>query len=71
MTMSKKDYLAIAQAFAHSAEVCRKHEAPVEAFIALDGAMERIAEHCAAGNPRFDKAKFIKACGIMPRRWEA
>lgn len=54
MSMSKKDYQAIARAI-HEARI-----APVEPVTA--GIVRRITDMLAADNPRFDAARFREAC---------
>lgn len=62
--MTRKDYVAIARILASirmpesEHQFTRGHEGARET-IALD-----FAEHCATDNPRFDRARFLKACGI-------
>lgn len=64
MAMSKKDYETIARALA--AHTHTQNETQFDAGwtsaareIAID-----LAHICANDNPRFDRARFLKACGI-------
>ena len=57
-TMTRKDYQLIAGVFAHFAEIVEIHET-IGADIA-----EVMADALAQENPRFDRAKFLTACGV-------
>lgn len=66
--MTKRDYVAIAQAFlAARADITGKEPEECHTDM-LDGtslAAEHIADVMQRDNPRFDKARFLKACGIQ------
>ncbi len=57
--MSKKHYIEIAQAIKAS-EV----PATAETRKSIAELAKRLANVFAADNPRFDRARFIKACGV-------
>lgn len=51
--MTRKDYIMIAEVFARSAGD------DLAKFLALN-----LADKLAEDNPRFDKARFLTACGV-------
>lgn len=61
MAMSRKDYVAIATAIkrARLANTTRGHAA------GIDDAAILIAAELQADNPRFDRSRFLNACGVM------
>jgi hypothetical protein len=66
--MTRKDYVAIAAAIkAAKADMFAKE--PDESHVDLcDGAnyaAEHIADTMERDNPRFDRARFLKACGVQ------
>lgn len=69
MAMSKKDYVAIAAAI-KLAKLDIASKEPIESHADMtDGAQlaaEHIADVMARGNPRFDRARFLQACGVAP-----
>jgi len=60
MAMSKKDYVAVARAVDRNIE----DEGNDDAYKASCRLAERLADVFAADNPRFDRAKFLAACGV-------
>jgi hypothetical protein len=56
--VTRKDYELIARVFAHFSTICELNET-IGGRIA-----ERLAEDLAEDNPRFDSAKFLRACGL-------
>jgi hypothetical protein len=58
--VSKKDFVAIATALRAVLGETDSHEAHRVLFVA----MERVADVCAASNDCFDRAKFLRACGM-------
>lgn len=56
--MSKKDFEAIA---AIIAEI--RNDYPQQGDIIPDAVSARLADHFATVNPRFDRQKFLTACG--------
>lgn len=69
--MSRKDYVAIAAAISNERQAWPKRSAPGEAACgdefanaSLTSAANRIADHLAADNPAFIRARFLKACGV-------
>ena len=66
--MTRKDYVAIASAL----KIARSYSAngePITVHAAnfncgVSTAARRIADHMAQDNPRFDRARFLQACGI-------
>ena len=66
--MTRRDYVAIAGAFmAARADIANKE--PADAVETLkDGASyaaEHVADALAKDNPRFDRARFLAACGVQ------
>ncbi|KKK87712.1 hypothetical protein LCGC14_2750490 [marine sediment metagenome] len=55
--MTRKDYVAIAQAFADSV---RENDQP-----RTEGLMRRIANILAEDNTQFDRERFYAACGVV------
>ena len=68
MSMSKKDFVAIARAINVSHVFLCDDRDPIARHITTATAKriaEHIAEHCATQNPLFDRARFLKACGVV------
>lgn len=64
--MTKKDYEAIARAIKQSGE----HQAVDEGYCegwqaAVSSVTHRVANVMQADNPRFDRSRFLKACGVQ------
>ena len=59
--MTRKDYVAIAERIAET----RKYHERDEAVDALDFLARDLAQHMANDNPRFNRARFLKACGVQ------
>lgn len=58
--MTKQDFEAIANSIAREAKI-----APTpESFFAIRMVASSIAATCIAQNPRFDREKFMDACGV-------
>ena len=59
--LSKKDYEAIA------AELAAAHEVDTDkrAVDAVERIAEGLARYFADDNPRFNRARFLRACGVM------
>ncbi len=60
--MTKKDYIAIAEAFS-----IQHHVPTADAVVQssnLRDVAERLTRYLAADNPRFDRDKFLRACGF-------
>jgi hypothetical protein len=60
MSMSKKDYIAIAAAIKASAR-----PATSETDASIAELSRRLSSIFAAENPRFDHARFLAACGVQ------
>ena len=60
--MTRKDYVAIAAGIAAAKAKYAKDCVPEHA--ALYVAAQMLAATLAADNPRFDRAKFLQACGV-------
>lgn len=56
--MSRKDYELIAGVISNSQGLTRGG--------IMDTLAERFADELAKENPRFDRAKFLKACKVQP-----
>lgn len=68
--MTRKDYVALAGAVAMAAKIWRdpmgrdpSHDEQV-ALSVLKLIAHNIANTLAQDNPRFDRARFLKACGV-------
>ncbi|AMD58903.1 hypothetical protein V6R85_02545 [Agrobacterium sp. CCNWLW32] len=61
--MTRKDYETIAAAIRRSRAKDREGIVRVIAGNMLDDLAEDLAGELAADNPRFDTARFLKACG--------
>lgn len=59
MSMSKKDYVAVAAKIANRFAEAGSAERSVIRVLVDD-----LADVFAADNPRFDRAVFLKACGV-------
>lgn len=62
--MTRKDYVAIAAAITHAQAVMEASRCTETAASALGTIAGTIADVMANDNPRFDRARFLKACGI-------
>lgn len=68
--MSRKEYRAIAEAIRQTHELWAEEYPPdkrpphVAASDALYGLAMRLSVELGADNPRFDAARFMKACGF-------
>lgn len=65
-TMTKKDYEAIARTVRGSLEAISATELPHTASVreAIKHTAVDLSRIFAADNPRFDRARFLKACGV-------
>jgi hypothetical protein len=65
--MSKKDYEAIARAIVAACDDIRNKEPDASQADMIDGATlaaEHIADYCRRTSESFDRARFLKACGV-------
>ena len=60
--MTRKDYIAIAAIF--SQQVAQ--DAGKRGHTITQQLAERMADMMASDNSRFDRARFLKACGVRP-----
>jgi hypothetical protein len=58
--MTRKDYILIAGAL----RTVRQANSTVAHGLAIDDAALHLATRLANDNPRFDRARFLKACGV-------
>ena len=58
--MTRKDYVAIAEAI----DLSWRHNLDLKPEYAVKEVTCRIADVMDADNPRFDREKFLKACGF-------
>ena len=58
--MTRRDYVAIAAELADA----RRYSDHPEQRLGIDAAAERIADTLARDNPRFDRKRFLAACGV-------
>lgn len=64
MSMTKKHYLLIADAFAMALEDCDDQLARDIAVGYLQPVAQRMSVFMKQDNPNFDRARFLKACGV-------
>lgn len=71
MSSSRKDYVAVAAIIKDEvADLPRLSNGELASqkaegiYVASVGIAQRIASHFAADNPAFDRARFLKACGV-------
>lgn len=65
--MTRKDYVAIAAAFKRARDVAETNSADYIAgwLEGLDEGALMIAQGMVADNPRYDRARFLAACGVQ------
>lgn len=65
--MTRKDYVEIAQILNESRRSLGVYDASEVEEIngAIDDISFEIASYCAEDNDRFDRVKFLKACGVV------
>jgi hypothetical protein len=64
MSMSKKDYEAIARAIIEFNDDDERE--PIHTASGAVGYIaHQIADYCAIDNPRFDRDRFLKVCGVQ------
>lgn len=61
--MTRKDYVAIAEVINQHVIQADAHQ-DITGFFAISGIAAGIATVMENDNPRFDRDKFLKACGI-------
>jgi len=70
--MSKKNYVLVAKCIKHAVDTGPKENDTIGIKMGYDGALRRIVDGLVSefqqDNPKFDRAKFIKACGIKEMR---
>ena len=62
--MTRKDFTGIANAITDARKVVLEARATDDAGFALDEVSNAIADFCQTQNPNFDRARFLKACGV-------
>lgn len=60
--MTRKDFVAIAEAIKDARDALGFSDS-IESRV-LDSMAKSIANVCATTNPRFDRSKFLEACGV-------
>lgn len=63
MCMSRKNYVAIAAALKQTRDSYNPGWNP-NLFRALNDASKTLADYLESDNPRFDRARFLTACGV-------
>jgi hypothetical protein len=70
--MTKKDYIAIAQCLRMTRPVMNSmyygimsEESYARANATVDDAAQHLCAHMERDNPRFDRARFLAACGVQ------
>lgn len=61
--MTRKDYIALADTILAAKRATPDTDATI---LGIDIATRSIADALAADNPRFDRARFLAACGVAP-----
>lgn len=64
MSMTKKDYVAIARAINEGRAETLIGDEPSTHTKAVDGVAMRIADAMEDQSDKFDRARFLKACGV-------
>lgn len=62
--MTRKDFILLAEAL-KLARVRGDYAHDTHMLAGVDRAAEKVADALAAENPRFDRARFLKACGVQ------
>lgn len=62
--MTRKDYELIAQLIRDQLDAASNDSAKEHAHAYLGALAKDMAHEFAANNPRFDRARFLKACGV-------
>jgi hypothetical protein len=62
--MTRKDYIAIAAAIKEARSHGAETVAATEFNLGVTTATQRVADVLARDNPRFDRARFLTACGV-------
>jgi hypothetical protein len=64
--MTRKDYVALAEVLKQTPGYCAQnfsHSLRTVQVVSIIA--DRLADYCAADNPAFDRARFLKACGVQ------
>ena len=64
--MTKKDYVLIARAINFTRFELRQHLSNKEMGAGVDRVVEELVKELQNENPRFNRSKFIEACGLNP-----
>ncbi len=62
--MTRKDYEALASDIRHAHTWWMTEEEKQAAHRVMSVFVENVTEYFAEDNPRFDKARFVEACGL-------
>ena len=62
--MTRKDYIAIAKVFQNRADMARNIQNAPSRLAHYSEVAADLADVLAQDNQRFDRARFIKACGL-------
>lgn len=65
--MTRKDYVTLAESIRTSRHMAMKYavgERQDEQLIATDRTAKHVADALQSDNPRFDRERFLKACGV-------
>ncbi len=62
--MTRKDYVAIAAAFYSRAEMARSIQGAASRLTHYREIADSVADVMGCDNPRFDRARFLRACGV-------
>lgn len=62
--MTRKDYEMIAKALQAKRDELVESRSSYDRICGHDGAILALAEALASENPRFDRERFLKACGV-------
>ncbi len=64
--MTRKDFEAVAQEIRHVRIGFKSNYANDRSRMVLDALADNLANVFSEDNPRFDRAKFLLACGVKP-----
>ena len=62
--LTKKDFKAVAEIIESLCDWRTTHKHPDSYYYGVRDAVEKLADYFATQNPRFDRQKFLDACGL-------
>ena len=64
MALSRKTYVAVAEVIEGVREEATKNGGKCPAVLTCDEIARGLADYFAGDNPRFDRSRFLTACGV-------